>query len=193
MDGYFANLAAICDLADRYSALVMVDDSHAVGFVGKTGRGTQELHGVMGRVDILTGTLGKALAGRAADIRAAGEKSSSCCGSARGPICSRIRWPPALPALRSRRLSCSAHRRRLRDKLEANTGYFREEMAAHGFNILSGTHPICPIMLGDAALATRMADAMLVEGVYVIGFSYPVVPQGKGPDPHADFRRPFAG
>jgi glycine C-acetyltransferase len=179
MDGYFANLAAICDLADRYSALVMVDDSHAVGFIGKTGRGTPELHGVTGRVDILTGTLGKALGGASGGYTSGRREIIELLRQRSRPYLFSNTLAPSIAGASLKAIELLSASTALRDKLESNTGYFRQEMAAHGFDILSGTHPICPIMLGDAALATRMADAMLVEGVYVIGFSYPVVPQGK--------------
>jgi glycine C-acetyltransferase len=179
MDGYFANLAAICDLADCYQALVMVDDSHAVGFVGKTGRGTPELHGVMGRVDILTGTLGKALGGASGGYTSGRREIVELLRQRSRPYLFSNTLAPSIAGASLKAIELLSQSTALRDKLEANTGFFRQEMAGHGFNILSGTHPICPIMLGDAALASRMADAMLVGGVYVIGFSYPVVPQGK--------------
>ena len=179
MDGYIANLRGVCDLADRYDALVMVDDSHAVGFVGKSGRGTPEHCGVGGRVDIITGTLGKALGG-----------ASGGYTSGRGAIIELLRQrsrpylfsntlAPSIVGGSLRVLEMLTASTALRDKLEANTQYFRAEMTARGFAILPGTHPIVPIMLGDAALAQRFAEAMLARGVYVVGFFYPVVPQGK--------------
>ncbi len=179
MDGTIANLPAICDLAERHHALVMVDDSHAVGFMGKRGRGTHEHHGVMGRVDILTGTLGKALgggsggytSGRAEIIQLLRQRS-------RPYLFSNSLLPPVLGAsLKS--LEILERSTGLRDRLEENTRLFRKGMARVGFNLVPGEHPIVPIMLGDAALATRMADRLLAKGVYVIGFSHPVVPQGK--------------
>ena len=179
MDGYIANLAGICELADRYDAIVMVDDSHAVGFTGPTGRGTHELCGVMGRVDILTGTLGKALGG-----------ASGGYTSGRKPIIDLLRQrsrpylfsntvaPPivsgTLKALEILRSSPD-----LLVRLRQNTAFFRKEMGAAGLTILPGEHPICPVMIGDAALAAQVASRMLDRGVYVVGFSYPVVPQGK--------------
>jgi len=179
MDGYLANLAAICDLADEHGALVMVDDSHAVGFMGARGRGTHEHHDVMDRIDIITGTLGKALGG-----------ASGGYTSGRGEIIEYLRQrsrpylfsntvAPSIVAASIKAIDLLNESTELRDRLEANTKYFREQMADSGFHILEGTHPITPIMLGDAALASRFADAMLEKGVYVIGFSYPVVPQDK--------------
>jgi len=179
MDGIIANLPAICDLADKYQAMVVVDDSHAVGFMGKTGRGTHEYHNVIGRIDILTGTLGKALSG-----------GSGGYTSGRGEIIQMLRQrsrpylfsnslPPPVAAASLKALELLSSSTELRDRLESNTAFFRAHMADAGFNIVPGTHPIVPIMLGDAALATKMAERMLQLGVYVIGFSYPVVPQGK--------------
>ena len=179
MDGSIANLAAVCDRADQYGALVMVDDSHAVGFMGARGRGTHEYGGVMGRVDILTGTLGKALGG------ASGGYTSGRCEiiellrqRSRPYLFSNTLAPPIAGAS-LKVLELLSESPALRDKLEANTKFFRAAMTARGFNILPGTHPIVPIMLGDAPLAQRFAEAMLARGVYVVGFFYPVVPQGK--------------
>ncbi len=179
MDGTIANLPAICDLADKYGALVMVDDSHAVGFMGRRGRGTHEYHGVMGRVDILTGTLGKALGGGSGGYTSGRQEIIDWLRQRSRPyLFSNSLLPPVLGAsLKS--LEILTRSTELRDRLETNTAFFRAAMAEAGFNILPGVHPIVPIMLGDAALATRMADRLLEEGVYVIGFSYPVVPQGK--------------
>jgi len=179
MDGYIANLPAICDLADEHGALVMVDDSHAVGFMGARGRGTHEHHDVMDRIDIITGTLGKALGG-----------ASGGYTSGRGEIIEYLRQrsrpylfsntvAPSIVAASIKAIDLLNESTELRDRLEVNTNFFREQMAGSGFVILDGTHPITPIMLGDAALASRFADAMLEKGVYVIGFSFPVVPQGK--------------
>jgi glycine C-acetyltransferase len=179
MDGYLANLAAICDLADRYDALVMVDDSHAVGFMGKTGRGTPEHHGVMDRVDILTGTLGKALGGASGGYTSGRREIIEYLRQRSRPYLFSNTVAPAIVGASLRVLEMLTESTALRDKLESNTKYFREEMGKLGFNILPGSHPIVPIMLGDAALAAQVADAMLAKGVYVIGFSYPVVPQGK--------------
>jgi glycine C-acetyltransferase len=179
MDGTIANLPAICDLADKYGALVMVDDSHAVGFMGARGRGTHEHHGVMGRVDILTGTLGKALGGGSGGYTSGRKEIIEWLRQRSRPyLFSNSLLPPVLGAsLKS--LEILTRSTELRDRLEANTKFFRAAMTEAGFNIVPGVHPIVPIMLGDAALATRMADQLLNEGVYVIGFSYPVVPQGK--------------
>ena len=179
MDGYIANLAAICDLADKYSALVMVDDSHAVGFMGRTGRGTHEHCGVMGRVDILTGTLGKALGGASGGYTSGRKEIIELLRQRSRPYLFSNTLAPTIAGASLKVLELLTSSTALRDTLESNTTFFREGMAKLGFTILPGTHPICPVMLGDAALATRLADAMLHEGVYVIGFSYPVVPQGK--------------
>jgi glycine C-acetyltransferase len=179
MDGYLANLSGICDLADKYGALVMVDDSHAVGFIGKTGRGTHEHCGVMGRVDIITGTLGKALGGASGGYTSGRKEIIELLRQRSRPYLFSNTLAPAIAGASLKVLELLSESTALRDKLESNTRFFREGMAKLGFNILPGTHPICPVMLGDAALAAKFADAMLTRGVYVIGFSYPVVPQGK--------------
>ena len=179
MDGYIANLAGICDLAERYGALVMVDDSHAVGFMGKTGRGTHEHCGVMGRVDIITGTLGKALGGASGGYTSGRREIIELLRQRSRPYLFSNTLAPSITGASLRVLELLTESTGLRDTLEANTRFFREGMAKLGFTILPGTHPICPVMLGDAALATRFADAMLTQGVYVIGFSFPVVPKGK--------------
>ena len=179
MDGYIANLPGICDLADKYGALVMVDDSHAVGFMGKRGRGTHEHHGVMGRVDIITGTLGKALGGASGGYTSGRKEIIDLLRQRSRPYLFSNSVAPPIAATTLKVLELLTESTALRDKLEANTRQFREGMGKLGFNILPGTHPISPIMLGDAALANRFADAMLGKGVYVIGFSYPVVPKGK--------------
>jgi len=179
MDGYIANLTALCDLADKYGALVMVDDSHAVGFMGKTGRGTHEYNRVLGRVDILTGTLGKALGGASGGYTSGRRDIIEYLRQRSRPYLFSNTLAPAIAGASLKVLEMLTESTALRDKLEANTKYFREGMARLGFDILPGTHPICPVMLGDAALAGRFAEAMLKKGVYVIGFSYPVVPQGK--------------
>ena len=179
MDGYIANLAAVCDLADKYQALVMVDDSHAVGFLGRTGRGSHEHCGVLGRVDILTGTLGKALGGASGGYTSGRREIIELLRQRSRPYLFSNTLAPAIAGASLKVLELLSASPALRDQLESNTRYFREGMAKLGFNILPGTHPICPVMLGDAALATRFADAMLEKGVYVIGFSYPVVPQGR--------------
>jgi glycine C-acetyltransferase len=179
MDGYIANLAGICELADRYDAIVMVDDSHAVGFTGATGRGTHELCGVMERVDILTGTLGKALGG-----------ASGGYTSGRRPIIDLLRQrsrpylfsntvAPPIVSGTLKALEILKSSPELLVRLRENTAFFRREMTAAGLTLLPGEHPICPVMIGDAALAAKMASRMLDRGVYVVGFSYPVVPQGK--------------
>ena len=179
IDGHFANLPTICALADEFDALVMVDDSHAVGFVGPRGRGTHEHYGVMDRIDILTGTLGKALGGASGGYTSGRKQLVEWLRQrSRTYLFSNTVAPPvAAGALKSLELLEASTA--LRDTLEANTQFFRTEMTRHGFSILPGTHPIVPVMLGDAALASKMADLMLDEGVYVIGFSYPVVPDGK--------------
>jgi glycine C-acetyltransferase len=179
MDGYLADLPAICQLADEHDALVMVDDSHAVGFVGQRGRGTHEHFGVMERIDILTGTLGKALGGASGGYTSGRRELVDWLRQrSRTYLFSNTVAPPvAAGALAA--LGILERSPALRDTLEENTRFFRGAMAARGFAILPGSHPIVPVMVGDAALAARMAEAMLDEGVYVVGFSYPVVPQGK--------------
>ena len=179
MDGYLANLPAICDLADSHGALVMVDDSHAVGFMGARGRGTHEHHGVMDRVDIITGTLGKALGGASGGYTSGHAEIIEYLRQRSRPYLFSNTVAPSIVAASIKAIELLNASTDLRDRLEANTKIFREQMAGSGFHILEGTHPITPIMLGDAALASRFADAMLEKGVYVIGFSYPVVPQGK--------------
>ncbi|SVA64267.1 uncharacterized protein METZ01_LOCUS117121 [marine metagenome] len=179
MDGYLANLPAICDLADEHGALVMVDDSHAVGFMGAQGRGTHEHHDVMGRIDILTGTLGKALGGASGGYTSGRAEIIEFLRQRSRPYLFSNTVAPSIVAASIKAIDLLNESTELRDRLEANTNYFREQMAGSGFHILEGKHPITPIMLGDAALASRFADAMLEKGVYVIGFSYPVVPQGK--------------
>jgi glycine C-acetyltransferase len=179
MDGFIANLSAICDLAEKYGAIVMVDDSHAVGFMGKSGRGTHEHCGVMGRVDILTGTLGKALGGASGGYTSGRREIVELLRQRSRPYLFSNTLAPSIVAGSIRAIELLSESTELRDRLEANTKFFRAEMTRAGFDILPGEHPIVPIMLGDAALATRFADAMLARGVYVIGFSYPVVPQGR--------------
>lgn len=179
MDGYIAPLRAICDLAERYGALVMVDDSHAVGFMGQTGRGTHEHAGVMGRIDILTGTLGKALGGASGGYTSGRREIIELLRQRSRPYLFSNTLCPSIAGASIAALDLLRQSTRLRDTLEANTRFFRAEMAAAGFQIVPGEHPIVPVMLGDAALAARFAEQMLEHGVYVIGFSYPVVPQGK--------------
>jgi glycine C-acetyltransferase len=179
MDGCVANLPAICDLAEECDALVMVDDSHAVGFMGQRGRGTHEYHNVMGRVDLITGTLGKALGGASGGYTSGRKEIIDLLRQRSRPYLFSNSLAPAIVAASLKVLELLAESTARRDKLEANTKFFREGLTRLGFNILPGMHPIVPIMLGDAALATEVADAMLKKGVYVIGFSYPVVPKGK--------------
>ena len=179
MDGYIANLRAICDLADKHGAVVMVDDSHAVGFMGKTGRGTHEYNGVMSRVDIITGTLGKALGGASGGYSSGRKEIIELLRQRSRPYLFSNTLAPAIAGASLKVLELLTESTALRDGLEANTKAFRTEMTRVGFDVLPGTHPICPVMLGDAALATKFADAMLAKGVYVIGFSHPVVPKGK--------------
>ena len=179
MDGYYANLSAICDLGEKYKALVMVDDSHAVGFVGKQGRGTHEHCGVMGRVDIITGTLGKALGGASGGYTSGRKEIIELLRQRSRPYLFSNSLAPSIVGASLKTLELLSRNTELRDKLEANTKFFREAMAQVGFNILPGSHPIVPIMFGDAVIAGRVAEAMLARGVYVIAFSYPVVPQGK--------------
>ena len=179
MDGTIANLGAICDLADQYGALVMVDDSHAVGFLGKRGRGTPEFHNVTGRVDALTGTLGKALGGASGGYTSGRREIIEMLRQRSRPYLFSNSLAPPIVAASLKVLELLSASTAFRDRLEANTRFFREGMAGIGFNVLPGTHPIVPILLGDAALAARFADAMLQKGVYVVGFSYPVVPKGK--------------
>ncbi|MEI6514728.1 MAG: glycine C-acetyltransferase [bacterium] len=179
MDGTLANLPAICDLAERYQAMVMVDDSHAVGFMGAHGRGTPEHHGVMGRVDIITGTLGKALGGGCGGYTSARSGIIQLLRQKSRPYLFSNSLPPPVVGASLKVLSLLADSTALRDQLEANARFFREGLVRAGFALVPGVHPIIPLMLGDAALATRMADRLLEKGIYVIGFSYPVVPQGK--------------
>jgi glycine C-acetyltransferase len=181
MDGIVANLKAICDLADRYGALTMVDDSHAVGFVGEGGRGTPELCGVEGRIDILTGTLGKAMGGASGGYTAGRRDIVELLRQRSRPYLFSNTLAPLIAAtsLEVLELLSSDEGATLRRRVRQNGEHFRREMARLRFDLVPGSHPIIPVMLGDAALATRMADALLDEGVYVIGFSYPVVPKGK--------------
>jgi glycine C-acetyltransferase len=179
MDGYIAKLAEICDLADKYNAMVMVDDSHAVGFMGKTGRGTHEHQGVMGRIDIITGTLGKALGGASGGYTSGRKEIVSLLRQRSRPYLFSNTIAPPIAAASLKVLDLLTESSALRDKLFENTRFFREEMNKLGFTILPGEHPIVPVMFGDASLAVKMADILLSKGVYVIGFTYPVVPQGK--------------
>src|SRR3954454_54520 len=179
MDGYLARLPEICDLAERYNALVMVDDSHAVGFMGASGRGTHEHLGVMGRIDIITGTLGKALGGASGGYTSARKEIVELLRQRSRPYLFSNSVAPPIVAASLTVLDLIGDLAELRDRLFSNTKLFRERMTSYGFQILPGEHPIVPVMLGDASVATRMADLLLKKGVYVIGFSYPVVPQGK--------------
>ncbi|MCK8679584.1 glycine C-acetyltransferase [Streptomyces lichenis] len=179
MDGYIAPLPEICDLADRYDAMVMVDDSHAVGFTGPGGRGTPELHGVMDRVDIITGTLGKALGGASGGYVAARAEIVALLRQRSRPYLFSNSLAPVIAAASLKVLDLLETAGELRERLEANTKLFRSRMTEEGFEILPGEHPIAPVMIGDAAEAGRMAELLLERGVYVIGFSYPVVPLGQ--------------
>ncbi|OEU98521.1 MULTISPECIES: glycine C-acetyltransferase [Streptomyces] len=179
MDGYLAPLPEICDLAERYDAMVMVDDSHAVGFVGAGGRGTPELHGVMDRVDLITGTLGKALGGASGGYVAARAEIVALLRQRSRPYLFSNSLAPVIAATSLKVLDLLESAGDLREKLDANTELFRRGMTEQGFEILPGSHAIVPVMIGDAAEAARMAELLLERGVYVIGFSYPVVPQGQ--------------
>ncbi|QDT23252.1 glycine C-acetyltransferase [Gimesia chilikensis] len=179
MDGYIANLPAICDLADKYDALVMVDDSHAVGFMGAHGKGTHEFHDVMERIDILTGTLGKALGGASGGYTSGRKEVIDLLRQRSRPYLFSNSVAPPIVAASIKAIDLLTASTELRDKLETNTKHFRAGISQVGFDVLPGEHPIVPIMLGDASLAAQVADALLQKGIYVIGFSYPVVPQGK--------------
>ncbi|HEV2394145.1 MAG TPA: glycine C-acetyltransferase [Verrucomicrobiae bacterium] len=179
MDGYIANLPVICDLAEKHKAVVMVDDSHAVGFMGPHGRGTPDYHNVVGRVDILTGTLGKALGGASGGYTSGRKEIIELLRQRSRPYLFSNTLAPSIAGASLKVLELLSASTELRDRLENNTLFFRQGMAKLGFNIPPGVHPIVPVMLGDAAVAAKFADAMLDRGVYVIGFSYPVVPQGK--------------
>jgi glycine C-acetyltransferase len=179
MDGDIVNLKAICDLADKYGALVMVDDSHATGFTGPTGRGTWEHCGVKGRVDIITTTFGKALGGASGGVIASRKEIVEYMRQKARPYLFSNTVAPAIVGGTLKALELLSSSTELRDKLEANTARFRAKMTAAGFDIRPGVHPICPVMLYDEKLAHAMADELLAEGVYVIGFSFPVVPRGK--------------
>jgi glycine C-acetyltransferase len=179
MDGYIARLPEICDLADRHKAMVMVDDSHAVGFMGENGRGTHEHNKVMGRVDILTGTLGKALGGASGGYVSARKEIVELLRQRSRPYLFSNSLAPAIVGASLKALDLVIETKGLREQLFTNTRFFREKMSAAGFDIRPGEHPIVPVMLGDAALAGKMAGRLLEKGVYVVGFSYPVVPKGQ--------------
>ena len=179
MDGTIAQLDKICDLADKYGALVMVDECHSTGFIGKTGRGVHEYRDVMGRVDIITGTYGKALGGASGGFTAARREIVEMLRQRSRPYLFSNTLAPAIVGASIRALDMLSASTELRDKLTENTKYFREKMTAAGFDILPGDHPIVPVMLYDAPLAQQYAARLLEEGIYVIGFFYPVVPKGK--------------
>ncbi len=179
MDGYIANLQKVCDLAEQYDAMVMVDDSHAVGFIGDKGRGTHEYCNVMGRVDIITGTLGKALGGASGGYTSGPKEVIEWLRQRSRPYLFSNTLAPTITATSLKVLDLLESGDTLRKRLRDNATYFREKMTAAGFDLLPGDHPIIPVMIYDAALASQFADAMLKRGVYVVGFSFPVVPQGK--------------
>jgi len=179
MDGYLVKLDKICDLAEKYNALVMVDDSHATGYIGKTGRGTPEHCGVEGRVDIITSTLGKALGGASGGYTTGRKEIIALLRQRSRPYLFSNSLPPALVAAALKTFEMLSSTTALRDKLMDNTRYFREKLGVLGFDVLAGETAIVPVMLYDAALAGKFADEMLKEGVYVIGFSFPVVPKDK--------------
>ena len=179
MDGYIAKLESICDLADKYDAMVMVDDSHAVGFVGKNGRGTPELCGVEGRIDIITGTLGKALGGASGGYTSGHKEIIDMLRQRSRPYLFSNSVAPPIVAASLKVLDLVAESSILRERLHDNTRLFREGITRAGFDILPGDHPIVPVIFGDATLAARMAELLLSKGIYVIAFSYPVVPLGK--------------
>jgi glycine C-acetyltransferase len=178
MDGVVAPLEGVCDLAERYDALVMVDDSHAVGFMGEQGRGTHEYAGVMGRVDIITGTLGKALGGASGGYTAASADVVQLLRQRSRPYLFSNALAPSVVAASLAVLDLLQGSDEARERLHANSAYFRGRMAQAGFTLAGADHPIVPVMIGDAALAARVAEAMLEEGVYVVAFSFPVVPRG---------------
>jgi len=179
MDGYIARLKEICDLAERHGALVMVDDSHAIGVLGAGGRGTPEHHGVLSRIDILTGTLGKALGGACGGYTSGKREIVQWLRQRSRPYLFSNSLPPVIAAVTLRVLELLRDSNSLRQQLWTNTAWFREQMAKAGFEISPGTHPIVPVMIGDAARAVTLADLLLKKGIYVIAFSYPVVPKGK--------------
>ena len=177
MDGYIAQLDKICDLADKYDALVMVDECHSTGFVGKTGRGTHEYHNVMGRVDIITGTLGKALGGAMGGFTSGRKEIIDMLRQRSRPYLFSNSLAPSIVGSAIEVLDILSNSTELRDKLESNTSYFRSKMTEAGFDIKEGVHPIVPVMLYDAKTSQIMADKLLEEGIYVIGFFFPVVPK----------------
>ena len=190
MDGHIADLAGICDLAERHDALVMVDDSHAVGFVGPNGRGTPELHGVTERVDIVTGTLGKAMGGASGGYVSGRREIVELLRQRARPYLFSNSVAPPIAAAGLKAIELVEGSPELRDRLWANTARFRAAMTEAGFDIVEGTHPIVPVMLGDAAVSARFAERLWARGVYAISFSFPVVPAGHGPHPHPALRGP---
>jgi glycine C-acetyltransferase len=179
MDGTIAQLDVICDLADKYDAIVMIDESHASGFLGKTGRGTHEYRGVMGRIDIITGTLGKALGGASGGFTSGRKEIIDMLRQKSRPYLFSNTLAPSIAGASIAVLNMLSETTELRDKLETNTKYFRSKMTEVGFDIKPGEHPIVPIMLYDAVLAADFAARLLEEGIYVIGFFFPVVPKGQ--------------
>lgn len=179
MDGYLAKLDKICDLAEKYDALVMVDDSHAVGFVGEHGRGTPELCGVEGRVDMITGTLGKALGGASGGYTSGRKEIIELLRQRSRPYLFSNSVAPPIVSASLKTFELLVESNNLRQSLRENTRFFRKQMTQAGFNILPGEHPIVPVMFGEAAKAARFAEILLDKGVYAVAFSYPVVPQGK--------------
>jgi len=179
MDGYFAKLDEICGLAEKYNAMVMVDDSHAVGFIGEDGRGTPEACGVEDRVDILTGTLGKALGGASGGYVSGRQEIVELLRQRSRPYLFSNSVAPPIVAASLKALELVTESAALREQLQKNTAFFRAQMTTAGFDILAGSHPIVPVMFGDAVAAARMAELLLTKGVYVVAFSYPVVPEGK--------------
>ncbi len=179
MDGIIADLEGICNLADKYNALVMVDDSHAVGFVGKTGRGTHEYRNVMDRVDIITGTLGKALGGASGGYTSGRKEIIDLLRQRSRPYLFSNTLAPAIAGASLKVLEMLTESTKYKDKLDENTKYFRQEIKKIGLNIIESEHPIVPIMLGDAVLSQKMAEKLLKKGVYAVGFYFPVVPKGK--------------
>lgn len=179
MDGYISNLKGICDLAEKYDALVMVDDSHAAGVMGKNGRGTHEYNDVIGRIDIITGTLGKALGGAGGGYTSGRKEIADILRQRSRPYLFSNTVAPSIIKASIKVIELLSESDHLRVKLNNNTSFFREEMSKLGFDILPGIHPIVPVMPGDEKLAQKMAERLLEKGVYVIGFSYPVVQKGK--------------
>ena len=192
MDGIICNLKGVCDLADRYNALVMVDDSHAVGFVGKHGRGTPEYNGVEGRVDIITGTLGKALGGASGGYTSGRKEIIDLLRQRSRPYLFSNTLAPAIVGASLELFDMLEESTALRDQLEDTTAYYRKQLTDNGFDIIPGTHPCVPVMLYDEKLAGEFARRMMEKGVYVVAFSFPVV-QGKSPYPHPGVRQPYPG